>query len=152
MGMYGRVDNESRWAFAAFRDHPKVLSVPEGLSRTRQEFAAECDVNNIMAKYKKTGMLPSDGRQMQYVSFENVPDLMSAMNTMIEAEAAFMRLPATVRRDFDNSAVEFVKFAEDKANLPKLREWGLAAPEKAPDAPLKVEMVNPTVAPPAPTQ
>lgn len=143
MGMYGRVDNESRWNSAAFRDHPKVQVVFDGPSKTRQEFAAECDINVIMAKYKKTGVLPMDQRQQQYVDFGDVPDLQTAMNTLIDAEKAFMSLPALVRRDFDNNAIEFVKFAEDRENLPKMREWGLAPPEAIPDAPMRVEVVNP---------
>lgn len=149
MGMYGRTANDSRWVSAAFRDHPKVMSMPDGASKTRQEFKAECDINTIMAKYRKTGILPQSDRPLQYVEFGEVPDLMSAMNAMIAAEQAFMTLPAHVRREFDNSAIDFVKFAEDKENLPKLREWGLAAPEALPAPPMQVEVINP--APPAPS-
>lgn len=148
MGMYGEVENKSRWDYSLFREHPKVYADIYGESRTRQEFAAECNVNTIMARYKKTGVFPMDQRKLQYVDFGDVPDLQSAMNTLIDAERAFMSLPAKVRRDFDNSPIEFVKFAEDRENLPKLREWGLAEPEKPLEAPMRVEVVNPPPAPP----
>ena len=119
-------------------------------SLTRQEFADECDINGIMAKYEKTGMLPVNGAQPSYVDFTAVPsDLQEAMRVMMDAETAFMSLPANVRKEFDNDALRFVEFAQDGDNLEQLREWGLAEPEKAPDAPMRVEVVNPPEVPPA---
>lgn len=114
-------------------------------SRTRQEFADECDVNKLMARYQKVGVwpLPPVGREPRYLDLGEVPDFQTAMQMMIDAENAFMRLPALTRREFDNDPMRFVEFAQNKDNLPKLREWGLAAPEKAPDAPMRVEVVNP---------
>lgn len=118
-------------------------------SMTRQEFAEECDLNQIMKRYEKTGMLPVNAQsEPRYIDFTQSPaDLQEAMRVMIEAEAAFMSLPASVRRDFDNDAMRFVEFAEDGANLGKLREWGLAPPEKAPEPPMRVEVVNPPTPP-----
>lgn len=119
-------------------------------SMTRQEFADECDINGIMAKYEKTGMLPVNGSQPSYVDFTSVPsDLQEALRVMIDAEAAFMSLPATVRKEFDNDPLRFVEYAQDGSHLEQLRAWGLAEPEKAPDAPMRVEVVNSPEVPPA---
>lgn len=120
-------------------------------SMTRQEFAEECDLNQIMKRYEKTGMLPVNAQsEPRYIDFTQSPaDLQEAMRVMIEAEAAFMSLPASVRKEFDNDAMRFVEFAEDGDNLGKLREWGLAPPEKAPEPPMRVEVVN---APPPPSE
>lgn len=119
-------------------------------SMTRQEFSEECDINVIMARYEKTGMLPVNANsEPRYVDFSQSPaDLQEAMRVMIDAEAAFMSLPASVRKEFDNDAMRFVKFAEDGDNLAKLREWKLAPPEKAPEPPMRVEVVNPSAPPP----
>lgn len=135
----------ARWNMAAVRPHERVVFVSRLPSRTRQEFQRECDINDIMKKYQKTGVLTHyNKRQPQYLDFsEGVPDFHVAMNMMVEAEAAFMTLPATVRKRFENDPAEFVKFATDDANIGQLREWGLAAPEKVPDAPMRVEVVNP---------
>lgn len=135
-----------------YRKHARVQFVPEGPSRTRQEFAADADINTIMARYKKTGMLPQDQRQPVYVDNWDAPDLMTAMNVLNMAQDAFLRLPAKVRKEFDHDPVEFVKFAENPENIGKLREWGLADPEKAPDAPMRVEVVNQPAAPAEGTQ
>lgn len=127
----------------------------------RQEFMEECDVNAIMARYEKAGGSwppPMPGEPMYY-DFTSVPgNLMDAMQQMYDAEDAFMRLSATVRKEFDNDPLRFVEYAADRANLEQLRKWGLAEPEKAPEKPIQVEVVDrgpppgnaPQPAPPAP--
>lgn len=127
-------------------DHEMVTVGP---SMTRQEFAAECDINNIMKQYD--GYLADPARTVRdpvYYDFTSMPDnLMDAMAVMHEAESAFMRLPANVRREFDNDAAMFADYASDPANLEQMREWGLGAPVKPAEPPVKVEVIS---APPAP--
>ena len=123
--------------------HERVFAPIEGPSMTREEFADECDINQIMRKYEKHGVITHVARsQPRYVDFADAPDFQSAMNQLIEAEAAFMTLPARVRKEFDNDPTLFVEYASDPDNLEQMREWGLAPPEKAPDAPMRVEVVN----------
>lgn len=101
-------------------------------SLTRQEFAEECDINTIMARYEKTGVISHvSNAQPRYVDFGAAPDFHSAMNMLVEAEAAFMSLPATVRRTFENDPVQFVEFAQNPDNLDQMRKWGLAPPASA---------------------
>lgn len=101
-------------------------------SLARQEFADECDINVIMARYERTGEVPLGGKQPRYVDLAGAPQtLMETLQLLKEAEEAFMRLPAKVRREFDNDPVAFADFAMDEENLPQMREWGLAAPEVA---------------------
>lgn len=114
-----------------------------GPSLTRQEFAEDADVNALMARYENTGqMLPQRTGEPQYLDLSDVPDLHRAMQVMMDAEEAFMSLPAVVRREFDNDSLEFVKFAEDPQNLDKLREWGLAKPAEPAPKPVQVEVVG----------
>lgn len=128
------------------RDNPALYLDCSNLpSLTRQEFADECDVNNLMAQFEKTGILPSSNNNPpRYLDVSDVPDLMTAHAILHEATDAFMRLPATVRRDFDNDPMKFISFAEDPANLDKLREWKLAPPAPVEPPPQRVEVVNPT--------
>lgn len=137
---------QGNWS-SMFVDHPRVGIEFGDVSRTRQEFQMECDVNELMRRFEKTGMFPSNGRVPRYLDCEGIPNFQDAMQLMIDGEAAFMQLPAVVRKEFDNDPQAFVLFAQDSANLDKMREWGLAAPEKAPDAPMRVEVVNPAPAP-----
>lgn len=134
----------ARWNMAAVRPHERVFTPVVGVSRTRQEFAEECDINAIMKRYERTGVMShTNRREPQYVDFsDGVPDFHTAMNMMVDAETAFMRLPASVRKRFENDPQEFVRFAAEKDNLPQMRDWGLAPPEIVADAPMRVEVVN----------
>jgi hypothetical protein len=71
-----------------------------------------------------------------YYDFTEMPDtLLGYMQLMEQADNAFMTLPASVRREFDNDAAAFVDFASDPSNLEQMRDWGLAPPAPTP-APL----------------
>lgn len=106
-------------------------------SRTRQEFADECDINNIMRRFEATGVISHvDQREPMYVDLTELPrDLHSVLRILDSATESFMSLPAMVRREFDNDPHQFIAFAEKPENLGKMREWGLAPPETLPDAP-----------------
>lgn len=111
---------------------------------TRQEFAEEADINNLMARFEKTGQLPSNVgmNAPQYLDVSEVPDLMTALQVVEAAKAAFMTLPARTRAEFENDPMKFVAFAENPENLEQMRKWGLAEPEKVAEPPMKVEVVN----------
>ena len=121
----------------------------EGPSLTRQEFAEECDINTLMKRYDghviggPGNMSPAN---MMYADFTQVPGtLMEYHEFMQMAEAEFMRLPAVVRKEFENDPQQFVEFASDPENLPQMVTWGLADPKKVEQkAP-----VEPPGAPPA---
>lgn len=127
-------------------------------SMARQEFAEECDINAIMARYQTTGQLPANfGAQPRYLDLTGVPEtLQETLAQLKDAEDAFMRLPATVRREFDNDAVAFTEFALNPDNFDTLREWGLAKPKPveaapaAPGAPVPAPVGDPGLAAAAP--
>lgn len=134
---------------SAFVPHDPVDVYFSEPSRTRQEFAAECDINTLMAKYEATGVLSHiNERTPVYFDTTDAPDLRSAIDLVRDAEKAFMSLPAKVRAEFDNDAVAWVDFAVDPANVGKMREWGLAPPEAPLPPPMKVEVVS-TATPPS---
>lgn len=120
-----------------------LVCADDGL--TRQEFKDECDINVLLAQYERTGVLPANDRlgQGQYLDLTDVPDLQKAFQIIGQAEAAFMTLPASVRKEFDNDAMKFVAFAEDPGNIEKMRDWGLAP--RPPEPPANPESQNPVV-------
>lgn len=134
--------------YTIYIPHDRVLSDTDGESRTRQEFAAECDINNIMARYDATGVISHiDQRQPMYLDLTAIPtDLAGTLAMLDGATESFMTLPASVRREFDNDPVRFVEFAANEANVEKMREWGLAKPAELPDA-----VREPAGEPPAPS-
>jgi len=130
---------------SAYVQHDPVdLDFPDD-GMTKQEFAEECDINSLMARYQKTGALPVSDRRPMYGDFSNLPDFMEAQEILRSANEAFMALPAVVRRQFDNDPALFVAFAEKEENVEQLRIWGLAKPLDVPPAPEPA--VEPAIAP-----
>lgn len=124
------------------KEHPGHDFSKDG--RTRQEFADECDINILLARYEKSGVLTHYSQvEPVYMDLSEVPDLQASLAAMREAERAFMTLPATVRREFDNDAVKFVEFAQNPENIDQMREWKLAPPKPEEPKPVQVEVVNP---------
>lgn len=112
--------------------------------RTRQEFADDCDINVLLARYEKSGVFTHfNANEADYLDVSNVPDLQQSLTYLKDAQRAFMSLPAAARREFDNDPVKFVEYAQNPENIDRMREWGLAAPAPVEPAPTKVEIVNP---------
>lgn len=110
----------------------EVLARIGGPSKTKTDMQKSCDVNNIMRKYERTGLVNHVARhQGQYGEFAEI-DFHEAANAVLAAEQMFMELPAKVRAEFSNNPGEFLRFVENPENGEKMRELGLL-PAKAPD-------------------
>lgn len=122
-----------RWS-----DRQKLEKHVQGPTMTQQHMRDECDINKIMAKYEKTGLITHLAKYKgNYSDFTVLPDFQTAMNSIKNAEQMFLELPASVRERFHNDPGEFVEFATDECNLDEMREMGLA-PKKSgviPDTP-----------------
>lgn len=131
---------------SAYVPHERVQYVDDTPSLTRTEFAQECDINAIMARYEKTGVMPGQAlpnREPVYMDLSDVPDYQTALQHVMAAQDAFMQLPAKARAEFDNNPAAFCEFAADPANLDRMREWGLAPPAPVEPEPVKVRVENP---------
>jgi phage internal scaffolding protein len=95
-------------------------------SLTQQSFAEEADINTIVNRFLKSGVLPDAVRMPQYVDYEGVFDFQSAMNVVRQADENFMRMDAKVRARFHNSPQEFLEFFADPANREEAVRLGLA--------------------------
>lgn len=99
-----------------------------GESMTDQDAKDECDINLILEKFAKTGLLEHvKDREPRYGDFSNVPFYKEAIDQVHKAEAAFMELPAKTRLRFDNDAMKFMEFVNNpKDNIDEMIELGLA--------------------------
>ena len=73
--------------------------------------------------------------------FEEILDYQTALNKLMEADKAFMQMPAKIREQFGNDAGRFVDFTSDPKNIDQCREWGLARAVTAPQAPIMVRVI-----------
>lgn len=95
----------------------EVLSNTTGVSMAKQSAAAECDINNIMRKYKATGLISHiNARQALFGEFEGPEDYQDAMNAVLAAQEAFGLLPAAVRDRFQNDPAALIAFVADANN------------------------------------
>lgn len=132
-------------------DKPLRVQVKDfGPSRAKQSFKEESDINNILERYRKTGLIEHVNRyQGQYGDVSTAVDYQSALNIVKNAEMMFDSLPSHIRNQFQNDPMEFLAFAENPENEEKMVELGLKeAPEVPYTAPPAVP--DPVPAPGAP--
>mgnify|MGYP000421094191 CR=1 FL=1 len=114
-----------------------------GPSMTKQDAKQECDINFIVQRYQKTGLISH--RKLYeggYGEFMDI-DFHEAMNIVASASSMFESLPSGIRARFENDPGQFVKFLQDEENFDEMVELGLAHPRDPEPVPQKVEVVNP---------
>lgn len=90
-------------------------------SLTKQSHAAECDLNRIMERALKQGMLPPmSNQQGTYADVSEMGDFQVAHNKLRNASDFFHSLPASVRRQFDDSVKSFLEWSAEPANFAEL--------------------------------
>lgn len=115
-----------------------------GDSRVKPEFAKRSDIKDIVARYKKTGMIENVRRQQPvFADVSSLGDFHVVAGKLAMASQAFAQLPAVVRKRFDNKPSELIAFIQDKANLDEAIKLGLVAKKDPPK-------VDPPVVPPKP--
>lgn len=118
------------------KDRVKLVCPEEG--RTKQAHKSECEINNILARYQRTGVLEFvNQRQGQYGDVTGV-DYQQAMNLVAEARETFAELPSKVRNRFDNDPAAYLDFVSDPENTEEMIKLGLLErAETAEDEPAK---------------
>lgn len=97
-----------------------------GKSMTRQEFAAECDINNIVARVGAGVLSPLRAPSPVYFDLDEVPQTYEESFALIEdAQERFESLPSRVRAYFDNDPAVMLAFLGDRSNRDKAIELGL---------------------------
>lgn len=96
-------------------------------SLAQQQFKDECDVNRIVDRYNKTGVLEHLSEiTPQYGDVTDVPsDLMAAYDAVGRAEEAFMQLPSQLRKDLDNDPSRLSAWLRDENNRETAVRYGL---------------------------
>lgn len=108
-----------------------------------QSFKAECDINRIMAKFQKTGMVEwLSRRQPEYLDCSG-EDFQDAMFTVVKAREMFAELPSSMRDRFANDPQKLLVFLTKEENRAEAISLGLVRRPDAPIAPIKVEVVPP---------
>lgn len=116
-------------------NHPSSTGIvfdEEGFGRSmaQQHFKDDADVNTIMARYSRTGLLVdplsvNTSRKPQFGDFSTVCDFHQAQNIIAESYEMFDALPSNIRKRFNNDPSELLAFIEDEKNHDEAVSLGL---------------------------
>lgn len=110
----------------------EIIAIP---SRTKQEFRDECDINNILAQYRTTGMIrhiSARAAQGAYMDLPEPIDFQESTNIILQATTAFSSLPSKIRERFGNDPERFLEFMADPDNQDEAIKLGLATKKPEP--------------------
>ncbi len=121
-----------------------VIDCSKDVVRTKQSFKKETDINNIMAKFVKTGIISPEAlskRQATFADVSEIGDFQECQNQIQEAHAAFMTLAPQIRARFENNPAALLDFMKEPQNREEAIELGIISkpeekpPEPAPEPP-----------------
>lgn len=126
---------------------------PNSKSVTQQHFADEVDVNNIVARFVKTGVLGDPNaiaaRAATFGDFSNVGDFQLAMNKVLAATKAFEALPLDIKNKFNNDPGLLIDFLADPKNNKEAQDLGLLPKVKTVEVTTAPEVTVPAAKPAA---
>lgn len=121
------MENKQFPFLTAYGPKPRVQLQCNDSSRAKQSFQKECDINQIMAKYQKTGLLSHVNTHAgNYDDLPNDVDYHENMNAIKAADAAFASLTSSIRAKFFNDPGQFLEFVHDPNNAEEMIKMGLA--------------------------
>lgn len=114
---------------SAFDLPPKVLidtSIEPPV--TKQSFKDECDINVLMSRYERSGILDFVNENEPYYGDISPIDFQEAMNIVAKGQSMFEAMPAKLRTRFDNRPEKFLEFIQNDSNRAEAISLGLVNP------------------------
>lgn len=101
---------------------------------TDQSFKNDADINVIIERFNKTGILPTIEKKPYFGDVTEIPTLEQAFDIVDAARQEFEKLPAEVRKKMENNPAKLESFLEDEENHNFLKKHGVIVqiPEPTP--------------------
>ena len=103
-----------------------------GDSLTEQHHKDACNINNIVAKYHKTGVMSNMRVSAPVFKDCTANDFFEIQNQFLEASDAFASLSSSVRKRFGNDPHNLIEFLDDPKNRDEAVKLGLIDPQTPP--------------------
>lgn len=116
----------------------RVVTDPVGETKTQIQFQKQCNVNEIIAKFKKTGSVTHIRNREAgvYADLTELPSLQEAHAIVRVAHEAFEAVPSHIRAKFNNDPQQFIDFLRDPKNDQEAISLGLKnKPKETPQQP-----------------
>lgn len=107
-----------------YGNNPRVTITFTGQGRTKQSFKEECDINNLMAKYLRTGRMEHVNQALPRFECVSGHDFQSAQNLIANAASMFEDIPSTIRARFDNDPGKLLDWVHDPKNAQEATALG----------------------------
>lgn len=120
----GNLVRRDHWDFAPQVDELSG-TVNNEPSKTRQSELDAADINKILKRFEKSGILPMTNREGAYLDVSEVGDYRSALEQVRKADEYFAGLPADSRAIFENDPAVFLDAVNDPTQLHKLVDAGV---------------------------
>lgn len=124
--------NDDTVIYSSFAPPPQIQVGFSTKGRTKQSFKAECDINQIMARFLRTGVLDFVQKNEPRYGDATGLEYQSAMLRVAGAKTMFNELPAKIREFFENEPGKFLDFVQNDKNHAECVEMGLLKPKAQP--------------------
>lgn len=134
---------------SAYSTKLKVQTTFTGPGRTKQAHKMECDINTILARYKRTGVIDFQEKHEPQYGDVTALEFQEAQFVISHAKGLFAAMPAHLRARFENDPGKFLAFVNDERNRNEAQDLGLLKPVKPADtvkgaeAPVPGPVANP---------
>ena len=114
-----------------------LKSINDEPSKTDQQYKDDCDVNEIIRRYKKDGIVPHvKNINAQFADVSDIPSLMEGIERIDAAKEEWLKVPASIRKKHGNSVVNFYNWLADPANQDEAVKLGLKKKPKPAEEPV----------------
>lgn len=120
----------------------RVTFETTGQSMTRQSHAKECDINNIVNRYRTDGVITHLNKHGESYDDVSGADYRTWIHKIMEAQNMFEELPSHVRNRFGNDPSAFLDFVQNKDNQAEMEKMGLA--RGTAENPADSQLLNPS--------
>lgn len=90
--------------------------------KTIQEQSAATDINNILARFNRTGIIDHVQKNEPYYGEFGEFDFHHNQNMITKITESFMELPAKTRREFDDDPANFAEFISQQKNVDDMKD------------------------------
>jgi len=125
------------------------ITFPKNEGRTKESFAEQCEINNIMARHQKTGALTHINKHQAQYGFATSNDFAESMRIVKTAQDMFNALPSNIRTRCANDPGQFLDFVQNPENELEMQKLGLIPEQEGseqPPEPTKTEPPTPAIA------
>lgn len=149
---FGNVEVPSREEIRSFLNIPEPERDGNGniLYVTEQAHRDRCDVNKIIARYAKTGLIDHVTDIEAAYGDMSGRDFKEMVDRVVGIQAKFNELPSSIRKEFGNDPSALLAFFENPDNRGRAIELGLIRGDSVPDRDGLGEHVKKEAGPPSP--